>query len=223
MSRRKFKLTRLELKKQRDELERFERYLPTLKLKQQQLQMTLLQVGTELSRLNTELDQAHAKFDPYRAVLSDRAGINVPKLAQPEQVNTTIENVAGVNVPIFREVVFPRARYSLFATPPWVDQALADMREMNRIRSHLDVLRQKYELLNRELTKIIQRVNLFEKVKIPEAQEAMRIIRIHLGDAQTAAVARAKIAKAKLSETQHDTYLGGMVPVGDGLGGAEQD
>ena len=45
-----------------------------------------------------------------------------------------------------------------------------------------------------------QRVNLFEKVKIPEAKEAIRIIRIKLGDEMTAAVGRAKIAKNKLAE-----------------------
>ena len=53
-------------------------------------------------------------------------------------------------------------------------------------------------LLHRELTKIIQRVNLFEKVKIPEVRESIRVIRIHLGDEMTAAVGRAKIAKGKL-------------------------
>ena len=40
-------------------------------------------------------------------------------------------------------------------------------------------------------------VNLFEKVKIPEAKENIRIIRIFMGDQQTAAVARSKIAKGK--------------------------
>jgi hypothetical protein len=42
-------------------------------------------------------------------------------------------------------------------------------------------------------------VNLFEKVKIPEAQEAIRVIRIKLGDEMTAAVGRAKIAKYKIA------------------------
>ncbi|MCX5669743.1 MAG: hypothetical protein NTU94_00260, partial [Planctomycetota bacterium] len=48
----------------------------------------------------------------------------------------------------------------------------------------------------------IQRVNLFEKIKIPEAREAIRVIRIRLGDEMTAAVGRAKIAKAKFGEEE---------------------
>ena len=90
-------------------------------------------------------------------------------------------------------------RYSLFATPPWVDAALADLRDLNRKQAELDIIEEQYRLLGRELTKIIQRVNLFEKVKIPEVREAIRIIRIHLVDEMTAAVGRAKIAKEKLA------------------------
>ena len=45
-----------------------------------------------------------------------------------------------------------------------------------------------------------QRVNLFEKVKIPECMENIRKIQIYLGDATTAAVVRSKIAKRKMQE-----------------------
>jgi V/A-type H+-transporting ATPase subunit D len=124
----------------------------------------------------------------------------VRKLAEPEDVRTTKTNVAGVSLPVFQEAVFPRADYSLFATPPWVDRALADLRTLNGHLARVAVLDKQYELLHRELTKIVQRVNLFEKVKIPEAKEIIRVIRIKLGDEMTAAVGRGKIAKAKIAE-----------------------
>ena len=38
-----------------------------------------------------------------------------------------------------------------------------------------------------------------------EATEAIRVIRIHLGDAMTAAVGRAKIAKGKLTAKTHES------------------
>ena len=56
------------------------------------------------------------------------------------------------------------------------------------------------ELLEKELRSTSQRVNLFEKVKIPEAIENIRVIEVYLGDQQTAAVVRGKIAKKKLTE-----------------------
>jgi V/A-type H+-transporting ATPase subunit D len=195
----KIKLTRPELKRQRDALERFERYLPMLKLKQQQLQLTIREVQQQRREAQLRVEEAKAKFEPYSPVLRDVAGVNVRALAEVDRVETTTTNVAGVNVPVFKEATFPQATYSLFATPAWVDQALADMREINRHLAELQVLEKRYALLHAELTKIVQRVNLFEKVKIPDARENIRRIRIHLGDEMTAAVGRAKIAKAKLT------------------------
>ena len=196
----KLRLTRPELKRQRDALARFERFLPMLKLKQQQLQLTIREVQQQRREADQKVEMAQRVFEPYRAVLADLAGLNVPQLAEPAAVRTGQTNVAGVNMPVFEDVEFPEARYSLFATPAWVDRALADLRTLNRHRAEADVLSQQFELLDRELTKIIQRVNLFEKVKIPEAREIIRVIRIKLGDEMTAAVGRAKIAKTKLAE-----------------------
>lgn len=66
----------------------------------------------------------------------------------------------------------------------------------------MDIYQKRYDLLTNELTKIVQRVNLFEKVKIPEAKENIRRIRIQLSDAMAAAVGRAKIAKGKITEEE---------------------
>ena len=195
----KVRLTRPELRRQRDALQRFERYLPMLKLKQQQLQLTVRQVHTAAGAARKKLDDARGIFEPYRAVLADTAGVAVEALAEPADIKTTTDNIAGVKVPVFEDLTFPELSYSLFATPAWVDRAVGDLRTISQRRVELDILRQQQDLLERELTKIIQRVNLFEKVKIPEAQEAIRVIRIHLGDEMTAGVARAKIAKGKLA------------------------
>jgi V/A-type H+-transporting ATPase subunit D len=197
----KIKLTRPELKRRRDALARFERYLPMLKLKQQQLQLTLRDIQRQRRQVQRGVQAAQKKVQAYRAVLVDVAGVNVTQLSEPEEVQTSTANVAGVQLPVFDDVRFPEAQYSLFATPAWVDQTLADMRDLSRRKAELDVLQQQYDLVHRELTKIIQRVNLFEKVMIPEAREAIRRIRIHLGDEMTAAVGRAKIAKAKIAAT----------------------
>ena len=73
-------------------------------------------------------------------------------------------------------------------------------REIARLDALVKTLRTQVELLERELRSTAQRVNLFEKVKIPEARENIRVIGIYLGDQQTSAVVRGKIAKKKLQE-----------------------
>jgi V/A-type H+-transporting ATPase subunit D len=45
--------------------------------------------------------------------------------------------------------------------------------------------------------KVTQRVNLFDKVLIPQAEANIRRILVYLGDAERAAVVGAKIAKGK--------------------------
>ncbi|MCD6365611.1 MAG: V-type ATP synthase subunit D [Planctomycetes bacterium] len=206
MTKKKLKLTRPELKRQRDALMRFERYLPMLKLKQQQLQLTLREVQLKRREALDEVLRAQERFQPYQSVLADVSGVNVRDLAKPDEVKVSTKNVAGVNVPVFESVSFPTASYSLFATPAWVDRTLADLRDVNGSLAKADVLQKQYDLLDRELTKIIQRVNLFEKIKIPEAREAIRVIRIKLGDEMTAAVGRAKIAKGKLTAEKATIY-----------------
>lgn len=204
----KIKLTRPELKRQRDSLARFQRYLPMLKLKQQQLQMMVRNVQVEIRSCQQAADQARQKFEPYKAILADRSGMNMAQSAKPSKVNSTLENIAGVRIPIFQGVEFPPVSYSLFATPVWVDSALSDQRNLSKSLAHLEILTQQFELLQNELTKIVQRVNLFEKVMIPDCKEAIRRIRIQLGDEMTAGVGRAKIAKGKLTRQEQTVYGG---------------
>jgi V/A-type H+-transporting ATPase subunit D len=87
----KLKLTRPELKRQRDALRRFERYLPMLKLKQQQLQMMVRNIVDQLRQAESAVNQARAKFEPYSAVLADRAGVDVEGLAEPTEVDPPAE------------------------------------------------------------------------------------------------------------------------------------
>jgi V/A-type H+/Na+-transporting ATPase subunit D len=189
--------TRLELKRQRDALARYERFLPALKRKQQQLQLALQQLDSARAALDDRIAAAESAFAAYRSVLGDVAGVDLRALAAPSEVATVDENVAGVAVPGFGGVAFPAAGYSLYASPAWVDRTLADLRDLARLRAELDVLDRRRGLLARALTRVLQRVNLFEKIKIPGTKAVIRRIRIHLGDEMSAAVGRAKIAKSR--------------------------
>ena len=68
---------------------------------------------------------------------------------------------------------------------------------MISLRAAGKILEKQYALLLAELVTTTQRVNLFEKIKIPECKENIRRIRIYMSDQETGAVARSKIAKKK--------------------------
>jgi len=60
------------------------------------------------------------------------------------------------------------------------------------------VLDEQVRLLSMELRTTTQRVNLFEKVKIPETKSNIKKISVYLGDQQVSAVVRSKISKKKI-------------------------
>ncbi|MBM9604172.1 V-type ATP synthase subunit D [Desulfopila inferna] len=198
--RKKTKLTRAELRQQRSALERFETYLPLLQLREQLLQSAVLEVEKEYQALKETFDALDTKITTYSAVFKDISGVNADALSEPEDIKTVLTNIAGIKVPEFISAVFPKAEYSLFATASWVDQALSDQREKKLSGLQLEILETRLSTLRAELKKVVQRVNVFEKIIIPESKENIRRIRIALSDRMTAAVARAKIAKEKTQE-----------------------
>lgn len=195
------KLTKNDLKRQKDQLRQFERYLPTLQLKKQQLQMVIMKSAAELEKREKEYFSMIDGLDDWVAVFAENTafddGKKIENLVIPDRVVCVRENIAGVSVPVFKELTFREIVYDVADYPLWVDEALVRMREISRCNALLKTLRNQVELLNRELRLTSQRVNLFEKVKIPEAKENIRKIEIYLGDQQTSAVVRGKIAKKK--------------------------
>ena len=198
------KLTKNELKKQKDNLKQFQRYLPTLQLKKQQLQSVIMKIRQELAQREAESVQMIGDLDDWVAVFAENEIFDEAKrldqLVQPDKVIVKDDNIAGVTIPAFEELTFKDINYDVDDYPLWVDTAVFKLREIARLDALVSTLRKQTELLEKELRTTSQRVNLFEKVKIPEAKENIRVIQVYLGDQQTAAVVRGKISKKKLVE-----------------------
>lgn len=194
----KIKFTKGELKKQRDDLRQYERYLPTLQLKKQQLQMEILRLNSQLAELEAKEKNKMASHLVWAGLLAGPENSLKNEWFRPIKVLTGSRNVAGVELPVFEKLEFEPAEYDLFLAPLWCDTAIAALRELVSLREELAVNLKAQEILRHELRITTQRVNLFEKVKIPEAEEAIRLIKIYLGDQLSNAVGRSKIAKRKI-------------------------
>ena len=197
------KLTKNEQKVQKDNLKQYQRYLPTLQLKKQQLQSVIMRENAELEKKEVERTEMIGDLDDWVAVFAENTIFEESKkldnLVQPDTVISTTENIAGVRVPLFQELTFKDIPYDVDDYPLWVDTAVVKLREIARLDALVSTMRKRVEALEKELRSTSQRVNLFEKVKIPEAKENIRVIGVYLGDQQTAAVVRGKIAKKKLT------------------------
>ena len=194
----KIRLTKNELRKQKDELKRYQRYLPTLVLKKQQLQMEILKLHRAMEEIKKEKAYIKAQIYKWADVFTENVGIE--KLIGLEEIRTTTGNIAGADIPVFEKVIFEEKKYDLFGTPLWVDYGIEALKQVMTLNARAVVLERQDVLVREELRITTQRVNLFEKVMIPRARENIKKIQIYLGDLSTAAVVTGKIAKEKIQK-----------------------
>jgi V/A-type H+/Na+-transporting ATPase subunit D len=192
------KLTKNELRNQQVHLAQLEKYLPTLQLKKAMLQAEVNEVRHEIERLEHEMNAKRQQVDLFSSLLSTRTTIDPLQAVKIKQIHKRYENVAGVEVPYYEGVDFEEFTYNLFETPPWVDAAVVELRNLAVLREHVQVAYEQREALEKEWREVSIRVNLFEKILIPRAIDNIRKIKVFLGDQQLAAVSRAKVAKTKI-------------------------
>jgi V/A-type H+/Na+-transporting ATPase subunit D len=197
----KIKLTKNELKKQKDSLKMYRRYLPTLMLKKQQLQGEIRLTDARLKELKISEEQLDESFKPWIGVFGE-TGVFKKDILKIKDVRTSHGNIAGVSIPVFEGADFEIATYDFLKTPLWLDLAVDRMKQALLLQMEMDIVEEQRRRLDKELRTTTQRVNLFEKIKIPESRNNIKKIQVYLGDQQTAAVVRGKIAKSGLAGKQ---------------------
>ena len=192
------KLTKTDLRQQQIKLTQLKEYLPTLRLKKSLLQVEVNLTKIKIDKLTSEKDNVKEEVLRFGSLLTEKSGIDPLDYVQVDHVIKHYENIAGVEIPIFERVVFPKEEYSLFDTPIWIDTAIEKMKKLVTLKENIFVEEEKKRALQKELNEVSIRVNLFEKVLIPRAESNIKKIKIFLGDQELAAVAQAKVAKTKI-------------------------
>ncbi len=201
----KVRLTKNELKKQKDDLRRFTRYLPTLELKKKQLLVEIAKIQKKVEQIESEMAKTDKEVSAWADLFAE--DIDLDELVVVKDIDTSSGNIAGIDIPIFEGVEFEDVEIDLFNTPLWVDSGIEVVRSQLEKRAALQVAKKQEEIIREELRITIQRIKLFEEVKIPQARENIRKIQIFLADQQTAEVVRGKIAKAKIEKKKQETAL----------------
>ncbi|MBO5751411.1 MAG: V-type ATP synthase subunit D [Kiritimatiellae bacterium] len=193
----KIKLTKTELKAQTDALKRFQRFLPMLQLKKQQLQAEIAGIAAKAEAAAARESALRKGIEGWVGLLATDVSL-LDNLVKVKSVKTNTANIAGVTIPTFAGIDVEIRQLDAWATPAWLDSAADAAVKSLEIKCERSVYDEQLRLISEELRLTSQRVNLFEKVKIPECKEAIRVIRIALGDEQTASVTRGKIAKSRV-------------------------
>lgn len=192
-------LNKTTLKQQRDQLKTFKRFLPSLDLKRQQLLAALKQARSQRDEIQAAYRKYQKRVEQIYPLLgsSTAATRNLASLVRIRTVKIGQQNMLGTPLPVVEQVEIDIADYSRLVMPFWVDLLVEDLRQLATLNIKLQVSLERVALLEAAARKITQRVNLFEKVLIPEADANIRKIVIFLSDQERAAVVRSKIAKHK--------------------------
>lgn len=176
----------------------YQRYLPTLMLKKQQLQAEIRSIEEKAKTVRKEKEELEKGFNSWIAVFSEKNAFTNGIVAV-RNIRKGQGNIAGVEIPTFEGADFLRGDYDLYSTPLWVDIAANHLEKAMLLDLEAEVLDEQVRLLTMELRTTSQRVNLFERVKIPETEERIKKISIYMADQQVSAVVRSKISKRKIA------------------------
>ncbi len=193
----KVALNKSSLKNQKDLRDTYEKFLPSLDLKKQQLL-------NEAAKARRGLQGQKQKLIEYRLQVRDWVAILGNPLLQLDDLvklsgwETKEENVAGVILPVLGKIHFQVRPYTQLGAPLWFDVLIEALQAIAKMTLEVRILEERVEKLDKSLKKVTQRINLFEQVLIPECQKNIRIIKLFLEDNQRTAVSRSKLAKAKL-------------------------
>lgn len=189
------KLTKNGLRIEQNRLSLLNKYLPTLQLKKALLQVEVANARLEAEAFEKDFTLIKTKTEAFASLITD----SLLEAVKIKEVKKRVENIAGIDVPYLDAVIFEPFDYSLFDTPAWLDSAILKLQQLIEMKEKLTIAREKIQALENEFREVSIRVNLFEKILIPRAKTHVKKIGVFLADQLLAGVARAKVAKSKLT------------------------
>ncbi len=192
----KLQLSKSALSKERSALKTYQQFLPSLDLKRQELMSQRAKAKQVLAETKINLEKLSQTMAEQIPMLSNDK-VDLTELVTVSNVDLERQNVMGAHLPVLTTVSVDIRPYSFLAKPHWVDGVAAKLKDLLTLRIQIQVEQQRLELLNAAVRTVTQRVNLFDKVLIPQAKKNIKKIKIYLSDLETAAVVNAKLAKDK--------------------------
>jgi len=211
-------LNKHRLNQLQQDLELYQRFLPALDLKRQQLmarQKTLQEKAVEIEAALEKLIETLEQDFPW--LQSQK--VNLSDVLKIEKTGLEEKKVMGVTMLVKSEtfpLVFSKFNEHLAQKigsdnedpiikqyrPYWLATLYQALKPILKLKLEDWVLAQNLIRLKKATKKATQKVNLFSKVMIPDTEKEIRQLKLFLGDQEKAAVIRAKLAKTKQQTKQ---------------------
>jgi len=188
----KFQYNKTSLQALEKQLKVRERALPTIKSKESALRMEVTRNKDEVNKLELQLEKEIQGYDNMVVLWNEFT----PDLISVKDVSLTTRKIAGVVVPILKNIDFEVRLYSLFNSPSWTTDGIELLKGLARTGIEAEFSRMKLELLEHARKKTTQKVNLFEKVQIPGYKDAILKVKRYMEDEESLSKASQKIMRA---------------------------
>ena len=167
--------------------------LPTIKSKESALRLEVKKAKDTAGEFERQLSELTEQYDYMTALWGEFD----PDLVSIRDVDLAVTKIAGVRIPVLKEVIFDLKKYDLFSSPIWYADGVDVLKKLATLRLDFDFFQRKTQLLDHARKKTTQKVNLYEKVQIPGYEEAIRKIKRFMEDEENLSKSSQKIVKAR--------------------------
>jgi V/A-type H+-transporting ATPase subunit D len=189
----KFQFNKISLLSLRKQLKIRENALPTLKSKESALRLTI-------KKRKQALKELVAKYEKQKASLENigRMWSEFPDdIFSVQKINLSVKKIAGIQTPVLESIDYDVQEFSRFIRPAWLSRGVSLLKETSELLIEIKVAEKSIEILEYARKKTTQKVNLYEKVQIPQYTEALLKIKRYLEDVENLEKAAQKITKQK--------------------------
>jgi V/A-type H+-transporting ATPase subunit D len=172
--------------------------LPTLKAKETALRL-------EVKKAKEGLIASQKIFDEHSQTLNKFGKLweEFPDdILQIKHVEVSFKKIAGVKIPTLGNIDFALTFDSFFGRAGWTAAGIKLMKESARLAIEIDTAKKRLSILEYARKKTTQKVNLYEKVQIPEYNEGILKIKRFMEDQENLEKSAQKILKGKLTQQE---------------------
>ena len=199
----KFQYNKTSLGELGKQLKMRQKALPTIKSKESALRSEVKKAKDTAQDFRRQLDALTAQYD-YMVSLWGEFDADLLRIAD---VDLAEQKIAGVRTPVLQDIRFEEKDYDLFSAPVWFADGVDILKRLARLGIEFEVFNRKMELLDFARRKTTQKVNLYDKVKIPGYEDAIRKIKRFMEDEENLSKSAQKIVKTKQQQAGEGAML----------------
>ncbi|MCE2496699.1 MAG: hypothetical protein J4F31_09025 [Flavobacteriales bacterium] len=170
--------------------------LPILKNKESALRAEVIKHKAQLKSAESE----HQGVRDEGTELLELIGRFPIERVAIDTVDIEMRKIAGVAIPVFRDVQLKFLEILWHEAPHWYPDVYAYLEREAVETVKLELAKRQLAILERERKRTTQKVNLYEKVQIPELRDAIKKIKRFLEDKENLSKAAQKIVKSRKVE-----------------------